>query len=164
MKTVNTPKSFQGNIVRYSVYLVIYLFLYACIYQVIHIARVNWLIDIPILIFVLLGLFFYTRRYNKEQRYFEKKTEITLASDYKLIVGATILLIAFRLLIAYFQFKKYVPFTGNQLFYLQHENNDLFWLLIIYQGLFLSIMQQFLGIGFFFNYFFRKQTFFHAMV
>lgn len=164
MKTVNTPKSFQGNIVRYSVYLVIYLFLYACIYQVIHIARVNWLIDIPILIFVLLGLFFYTRRYNKEQRYFEKKTEITLASDYKLIVGATILLIAFRLLIAYFQFKKYVPFTRNQLFYLQHENNDLFWLLIIYQGLFLSVMQQFLGIGFFFNYFFRKQTFFHAMV
>lgn len=73
MKTVNTPKSFQGNIVRYSVYLVIYLFLYACIYQVIHIARVNWLIDIPILIFVLLGLFFILEDIIKNNAILRKK-------------------------------------------------------------------------------------------
>lgn len=154
---VNTPQSKSGNLVRYGVYLFLYFIVIACKIwglwnKKLHVAGA--------IFFVIVGLFvlyFYIRRYNREQRYFEKRFSMPLLGDYGFTIGMSLFVIVSRFTISYLQAQGKLPTAYFQQAYAKNESTLLFWFLIVCLGLLLPALQIFLSTGFFFNYYFRSQ-------
>lgn len=155
---MNTPSSRQGNLTRYAVYLVFYLIVIGIKKLTVLNDHVNKIGYFFFLIFALFTLYFYIRQFNREQRFFERKTGMPLLADYGFIVGVSILVILGRVFISYLQAKGTVPLMGFQLLYQKDECNLLFWFLMFSIGILLPVMQVYLTTGFFFNYGFRAQN------
>lgn len=155
---MNTPSSRQGNLTRYAVYLVLYLIVIGIKKLTVLNDHVNKIGYFFFLIFALFTLYFYIRQFNREQRFFERKTGIPLLADYGFIVGVSILVILGRVFISYLQAKGTVPLMSFQLLYQKDECNLLFWFLMFSIGILLPAMQVYLTTGFFFNYGFRAQN------
>lgn len=155
---MNTPSSRQGNLTRYAVYLVLYLIVIGIKKLTVLNDHVNKIGYFFFLIFALFTLYFYIRQFNREQRFFERKTGMPLLADYGFIVGVSILVILGRVFISYLQAKGTVPLMSFQLLYQKDECNLLFWFLMFSIGILLPAMQVYLTTGFFFNYGFRAQN------
>ena len=153
----NTPQSKQGNLVRYCVYLIIYLLVILCRIWAICKNRFHIVGGIFFIIFGLFGMWFYIRRYNREQEFFEERVSISLLADFGFSAGVSVLVIALRFLTSYWQARHRFPMTYMQTMFSNQESTTLFWFLIIAFGIVLPILQVFLSVGFFFNYYFRTQ-------
>ncbi|MBD5429883.1 CPBP family intramembrane glutamic endopeptidase [Lactobacillus sp.] len=154
---LNTPQSKRGNLVRYGVYLFLYFIIIACKMwglwnKKLHIAGAIFFILISIFV-----LYFYIRRYNREQRYFEKRFSMPLLGDYGFTIGMSIFVIVSRFVVSYLQAQNKLPTAYFQVVYSKSESSLLFWFLIFCLGVFLPTLQIFLSTGFFFNYYFRNQ-------
>lgn len=161
---MNTPESREGNLIRYSVYLAGYLLAIGVVKLV---TRNNVLRIWDLILFALTAamvLLFYIYRFNREQRFFERQMTLSWLSDLGLTIGLTILITAFRILVMYFQAYNRLSWYGFQKAYLKHESTPMFWFLILAVGIILPILQEFLASGFLFNYLFRGDALYSAIL
>ena len=155
---MNTPESREGNLIRYLVYLAGYL-LAAGVVKLVTLKNPLRVWDVILFVLVTaMVLLFYVYRFNREQRFFETSIKWPWLGDLGLTIGLTILVTALRIIVMYLQSYNRVSWYGFQQVYLKHTNVQMFWFLIVAEGIVMPILQEFLATGFIFNYAFRKNS------
>ena len=152
---MNTPNSREGNLIRFVVYCIAYVMAVGVVELVSQKTPLRvWDLILYALVTAMV-LLFYVYRFNREQRFFERVATLPVLGDFGLTVGLTLATIASRILVMYFQTLGKVPSYGFQASFVKHESTGLFWFLMLAEGIVLPILQQYLTIGFLFNYLFR---------
>ncbi|MCI1290395.1 MAG: CPBP family intramembrane metalloprotease [Lactobacillus sp.] len=161
---MNTPASHQGNLVRITIFAVVYFIVFGVKYLAANVLQANiwgWLL---LVIVAAVGIWFHIRQFNHEEQFFVKQQRWPLLTSFTVVAGAVVLITALRILIAYLTMKQRLPESYLHKFYLQHEAARLFWLLIAADGVIMPVMQTYLTIGFFFNYWFRDSNLVNAVL
>lgn len=155
---MNTPESREGNIIRYAVYLIGYVLVFAVIKLV---TRKSPLHIWDLILFGLIAamvLLFYIYRFNREQRFFARDFKLPWLGNFSVVVLLTLIITATRITISYLQVYGKINYYDFQAIYLKNQSNDMFWFLIVVEGIILPILQEFLATGFLFNYAFRNNA------
>ena len=158
MKNLNTPRSREGNVIRYAVYLVGYVAVFAVVKLVTRKSPVHiW----DLILFGLVAamiLLFYVYRFNREQRFFARDFKLPWLGSLSTVVLLTLVITVTQISISYLQSYGRISHYDFQLIYAKSESVNMFWFLIVVQGIVLPILQEFLATGFLFNYAFRRNT------
>lgn len=155
---MNTPESREGNLIRYLFYAVGYLMAIGVVKLVTKNTVVHiWDLILYVLITAMVTLF-YVYRFNREQRFFQRRYSLPWLGDLGFTIGMTILITVLRIFVMYFQEYGKISKYGFQIIYLKHESVAMFWFLMLAYGILLPILQEFLSTGFLFNYQFRKDN------
>lgn len=155
---MNTPKSREGNVIRYAVYLIGYVMVFAVVKLV---TRKSPLHVWDLILFGVVAamiLLFYVYRYNRENRFFARDFKLPWLGNFSAVVLLTLVITATRISISYLQAYGKMPFYDFQTIYLKNQSTRMFWFLIVVQGIILPILQEFLATGFLFNYAFRRDS------
>lgn len=155
---MNTPQSREGNVIRYAVYLAGYVAVFAVVKLVIRKSPVHiW----DLILFGLVAamiLLFYVYRFNREQRFFARDFKLPWLGSLSTVVLLTLVITVTQISISYLQSYGRISHYDFQLIYAKSESVNMFWFLIVVQGIVLPILQEFLATGFLFNYAFRRNT------
>ena len=158
MKNLNTPQSREGNVIRYAVYLAGYVAVFAVVKLVTRKSPVHiW----DLILFGLVAamiLLFYVYRFNREQRFFARDLKLPWLGSLSTVVLLTLVITVTQISISYLQSYGRISHYDFQLIYAKSESVNMFWFLIVVQGIVLPILQEFLATGFLFNYAFRRNT------
>ncbi|KRL63304.1 type II CAAX prenyl endopeptidase Rce1 family protein [Lactobacillus psittaci] len=161
---MNTPRSVQGNLIRYGVYLVGYLLVIGAKALVADTGKLQtWDLILFICLTLMTGLL-YIYRFNREQRYFQRNFSLPLLGNMTVTSLMTIAIVCARLFISYLQLNGKLGYYTFQSIYAKSESTPMFWFLIIAQGVVIPVLQVFLAEGFFFNYLFRADDFLVAVM
>ena len=155
---MNTPESREGNVIRYAVYLIGYVMVFAVVKLV---TRKSPLHVWDLILFGVVAamiLLFYVYRYNRENRFFARDFKLPWLGNFSAVVLLTLVITATRISISYLQAYGKIPFYDFQTSYLKNQSTGMFWFLIVVQGIILPILQEFLATGFLFNYAFRRDS------
>lgn len=155
---MNTPQSREGNVIRYAVYLAGYVAVFAVVKLVTRKSPVHiW----DLILFGLVAamiLLFYVYRFNREQRFFARDFKLPWLGSLSTVVLLTLVITVTQISISYLQSYGRISHYDFQLIYAKSESVNMFWFLIVVQGIVLPILQEFLATGFLFNYVFRRNT------
>ncbi|MCT7719637.1 MAG: CPBP family intramembrane metalloprotease [Lactobacillus crispatus] len=155
---MNTPRSREGNVIRYAVYLAGYVAVFAVVKLVTRKSPVHiW----DLILFGLVAamiLLFYVYRFNREQRFFARDYKLPWLGSLSTVVLLTLVITVTQISISYLQSYGRISHYDFQLIYAKSESVNMFWFLIVVQGIVLPILQEFLATGFLFNYAFRRNT------
>ena len=155
---MNTPQSREGNVIRYAVYLAGYVAVFAVVKLVTRKSPVHiW----DLILFGLVAamiLLFYVYRINREQRFFARDFKLPWLGSLSTVVLLTLVITVTQISISYLQSYGRISHYDFQLIYAKSESVNMFWFLIVVQGIVLPILQEFLATGFLFNYAFRRNT------
>lgn len=155
---MNTPQSREGNVIRYAVYLAGYVAMFAVVKLVTRKSPVHiW----DLILFGLVAamiLLFYVYRFNREQRFFARDFKLPWLGSLSTVVLLTLVITVTQISISYLQSYGRISHYDFQLIYAKSESVNMFWFLIVAQGIVLPILQEFLATGFLFNYAFRRNT------
>lgn len=155
---MNTPQSREGNVIRYAVYLAGYVAVFAVVKLVTRKSPVHiW----DLILFGLVAamiLLFYVYRFNREQRFFARDFKLPWLDSLSTVVLLTLVITVTQISISYLQSYGRISHYDFQLIYAKSESVNMFWFLIVVQGIVLPILQEFLATGFLFNYAFRRNT------
>lgn len=155
---MNTPQSREGNVIRYAVYLAGYVAVFAVVKLVTRKSPVHiW----DLILFGLVAamiLLFYIYRFNREQRFFARDLKLPWLGSLSTVVLLTLVITVTQISISYLQSYGRISHYDFQLIYAKSESVNMFWFLIVVQGIVLPILQEFLATGFLFNYAFRRNT------
>ena len=155
---MNTPQSREGNVIRYAVYLAGYVAVFAVVKLVTRKSPVHiW----DLILFGLVAamiLLFYVYRFNREQRFFARDLKFPWLGSLSTVVLLTLVITVTQISISYLQSYGRISHYDFQLIYAKSESVNMFWFLIVVQGIVLPILQEFLATGFLFNYAFRRNT------
>jgi len=155
---LNTPQSREGNVIRYAVYLAGYVAVFAVVKLVTRKSLVHiW----DLILFGLVAamiLLFYVYRFNREQRFFARDFKLPWLGSLSTVVLLTLVITVTQISISYLQSYGRISHYDFQLIYAKSESVNMFWFLIVVQGIVLPILQEFLATGFLFNYAFRRNT------
>lgn len=155
---MNTPQSREGNVIRYAVYLAGYVAVFAVVKLVTRKSPVHiW----DLILFGLVAamiLLFYVYRFNREQRFFARDFKLPWLGSLSTVVLLTLVITVTQISISYLQSYGRISHYDFQLIYAKSESVNMFWFLIVVQGIVLPILQEFLTTGFLFNYAFRRNT------
>lgn len=155
---MNTPQSREGNVIRYAVYLAGYVAVFAVVKLVTRKSPVHiW----DLILFGLVAamiLLFYVYRFNREQRFFARDFKLPWLGSLSTVVLLTLVITVTQISISYLQLYGRISHYDFQLIYAKSESVNMFWFLIVVQGIVLPILQEFLATGFLFNYAFRRNT------
>lgn len=155
---MNTPQSREGNVIRYAVYLAGYVAVFAVVKLVTRKSPVHiW----DLILFGLVAamiLLFYVYRFNREQRFFACDFKLPWLGSLSTVVLLTLVITVTQISISYLQSYGRISHYDFQLIYAKSESVNMFWFLIVVQGIVLPILQEFLATGFLFNYAFRRNT------
>lgn len=155
---MNTPQSREGNVIRYAVYLAGYVAVFAVVKLVTIKSPVHiW----DLILFGLVAamiLLFYVYRFNREQRFFARDFKLPWLGSLSTVVLLTLVITVTQISISYLQSYGRISHYDFQLIYAKSESVNMFWFLIVVQGIVLPILQEFLATGFLFNYAFRRNT------
>ena len=155
---MNTPQSREGNVIRYAVYLAGYVVVFAVEKLVTRKSPVHiW----DLILFGLVAamiLLFYVYRFNREQRFFARDLKLPWLGSLSTVVLLTLVITVTQISISYLQSYGRISHYDFQLIYAKSESVNMFWFLIVVQGIVLPILQEFLATGFLFNYAFRRNT------
>lgn len=158
MKNLNTLRSREGNVIRYAVYLAGYVAVFAVVKLVTRKSPVHiW----DLILFGLVAamiLLFYVYRFNREQRFFARDYKLPWLGSLSTVVLLTLVITVTQISISYLQSYGRISHYDFQLIYAKSESVNMFWFLIVVQGIVLPILQEFLATGFLFNYAFRRNT------
>lgn len=153
---MNTPESREGNIIRYAVYLIGYVMVFAVMKLVTLKSPLHvW----DVILFGLVAamvLLFYVYRFNREQRFFARDAKLPWLGNLTAVILLTLVITATRISLSYLQAYGKISSYDFQTLYLKHESVEMFWFLVVVQGIILPILQEFLATGFLFNYAFRN--------
>ena len=103
-------------------------------------------------------LLFYVYRFNREQRFFARDFKLPWLGSLSTVVLLTLVITVTQISISYLQSYGRISHYDFQLIYAKSESVNMFWFLIVVQGIVLPILQEFLATGFLFNYAFRRNT------
>ena len=103
-------------------------------------------------------LLFYVYRFNREQRFFARDYKLPWLGSLSTVVLLTLVITVTQISISYLQSYGRISHYDFQLIYAKSESVNMFWFLIVVQGIVLPILQEFLATGFLFNYAFRRNT------
>jgi uncharacterized protein len=155
---VNTPASREGNLIRYIFYIIGYLM----VAGVIKLVAMNSPLHLwDLILFGLVSLMillFFTYRFNREQRYFDREFSGKWLNNFSLTIILTIVVTALRIFVSWLQSYTRLRPYGFQTIYLRHESVSNYWFMLVALGVVLPILQEFLITGFLFNYTFRRNT------
>ena len=155
---MNTPQSREGNVIRYAVYLAGYVAVFAVVKLVTRKSPAHiW----DLILFGLVAamiLLFYVYRFNREQRFFARDFKLPWLGSLSTVVLLTLVITVTQISISYLQSYGRISHYDFQLIYAKSESVNMFWFLIVVQGIVLPILQEFLATGFLFNYAFRRNT------
>lgn len=155
---MNTPQSREGNVIRYAVYLAGYVAVFAVVKLVTRKSPVHiW----DLILFGLVAamiLLFYVYRFNREQRFFARDFKLPWLGSLSTVVLLTLVITVTQISVSYLQSYGRISHYDFQLIYAKSESVNMFWFLIVVQGIVLPILQEFLATGFLFNYAFRRNT------
>ena len=155
---MNTPQSREGNVIRYAVYLAGYVAVFAVVKLVTRKSPVHiW----DLILFGLVAamiLLFYVYRFNREQRFFARDFKLPWLGSLSTVVLLTLVITVTQISISYLQSYGRISHYDFQLIYAKSESVNMFWFLIVVQGIVLPILKEFLATGFLFNYAFRRNT------
>lgn len=155
---MNTPQSREGNVIRYAVYLAGYVAVFAVVKLVTRKSPVHiW----DLILFGLVAamiLLFYVYRFNREQHFFARDFKLPWLGSLSTVVLLTLVITVTQISISYLQSYGRISHYDFQLIYAKSESVNMFWFLIVVQGIVLPILQEFLATGFLFNYAFRRNT------
>lgn len=155
---MNTPQSREGNVIRYALYLAGYVAVFAVVKLVTRKSPVHiW----DLILFGLVAamiLLFYVYRFNREQRFFARDFKLPWLGSLSTVVLLTLVITVTQISISYLQSYGRISHYDFQLIYAKSESVNMFWFLIVVQGIVLPILQEFLATGFLFNYAFRRNT------
>lgn len=155
---MNTPQSREGNVIRYAIYLAGYVAVFAVVKLVTRKSPVHiW----DLILFGLVAamiLLFYVYRFNREQRFFARDFKLPWLGSLSTVVLLTLVITVTQISISYLQSYGRISHYDFQLIYAKSESVNMFWFLIVVQGIVLPILQEFLATGFLFNYAFRRNT------
>lgn len=155
---MNTPQSREGNVIRYAVYLAGYVAVFAVVKLVTRKSPVHiW----DLILFGLVAamiLLFYVYRFNREQRFFARDFKLPWLGSLSTVVLLTLVITVTQISISYLQSYGRISHYDFELIYAKSESVNMFWFLIVVQGIVLPILQEFLATGFLFNYAFRRNT------
>lgn len=155
---MNTPQSREGNVIRYAVYLAGYVAVFAVVKLVTRKSPVHiW----DLILFGLVAamiLLFYVYRFNREQRFFARDFKLPWLGSLSTVVLLTLVITVTQISISYLQSYGRISHYDFQLIYAKSESVNMFWFLIVVQGIVLPSLQEFLATGFLFNYAFRRNT------
>ncbi|EEU20565.2 hypothetical protein HMPREF0525_01145 [Lactobacillus jensenii 27-2-CHN] len=155
---LNSPKSVQGNLIRYTVYIVGYLMVVGAKELCANSSPLHIWDLILFAIVTIMTLLLFVYRFKREQRYFERVNKVNLLDNIKVTLFLSFFVFFLRGLISYLQVIHYLNSYTFQLTYAKHESVSMFWFLILSQGLVLPFLQVFLAEGFMFNYLFRDNV------
>ncbi|MGX4763852.1 CPBP family glutamic-type intramembrane protease [Holzapfeliella sp. JNUCC 72] len=155
---MNTPNSKIGNLTRYFIYLIIYFIYLFFQSQAIEHGTNHLFWTIGLIVIFGLSCYFYLRQFVLEERRFFKREYDSWSVHIKLIVIATAIIALIRLYVSFQQYSGHLALTSPQSFYLANATTTLFWSSIVFKGILMSILQGFIVNGFFFNYFFKRNT------
>ncbi|MEW4587014.1 CPBP family glutamic-type intramembrane protease, partial [Lactobacillus crispatus] len=152
----DSPNSPEGNGIRYLCYLLGYMVVLA-VYKFVTKDLPPSILDMTFFFVASIGiLYFITSRYNaEEKRYFSSYYEAPFLSHFWVTVGLFFLVTALRISIDYLQALKQMPMFTYQYNYQVNNSQQLFWFLVMSKGIILPLLQLYILVGFFFNYFFR---------
>ncbi|WP_195922164.1 CPBP family intramembrane glutamic endopeptidase [Lactobacillus crispatus] len=155
---MNTPQSREGNVIRYAVYLAGYVAVFAVVKLVTRKSPVHiWDLILFGLVAAMIMLF-YVYRFNREQRFFARDFKLPWLGSLSTVVLLTLVITVTQISISYLQSYGRISHYDFQLIYAKSESVNMFWFLIVVQGIVLPILQEFLATGFLFNYAFRRNT------
>lgn len=155
---MNTPQSREGNVIRYAVYLAGYVAVFAVVKLVTRKSPVHiWDLSLFGLVAAMI-LLFYVYRFNREQRFFARDFKLPWLGSLSTVVLLTLVITVTQISISYLQSYGRISHYDFQLIYAKSESVNMFWFLIVVQGIVLPILQEFLATGFLFNYAFRRNT------
>lgn len=144
--------------IRYAVYLAGYVAVFAVVKLVTRKSPVHiW----DLILFGLVAamiLLFYVYRFNREQRFFARDFKLPWLGSLSTVVLLTLVITVTQISISYLQSYGRISHYDFQLIYAKSESVNMFWFLIVVQGIVLPILQEFLATGFLFNYAFRRNT------
>lgn len=155
---MNTPESREGNVIRYAVYLIGYVLVFAVVKLVTRKSPLHIWNLILFGVTAAMILLFYIYRYNRENRFFARDFKLPWLGNFSAVVLLTLVITATRILISYLQAYGKINFYDFQIIYLRDQSVGMFWFLIVAQGIILPMLQEFLATGFLFNYVFRKES------
>ncbi len=155
---LNSPKSVQGNLIRYAVFIVGYLMVIGAKELCANSSKLHIWDLILFAVVTVMTFLLYVYRFKREQRYFEKVNKVSLLDNIKVTLWLSFLIFFLRGLVSYLQVNQYINSYTFQLTYAKHESVSMFWFLIFAQGLVLPFLQVFLAEGFLFNYLFRDNV------
>jgi hypothetical protein len=145
-------------VIRYAVYLAGYVAVFAVVKLVTRKSPVHiW----DLILFGLVAamiLLFYVYRFNREQRFFARDYKLPWLGSLSTVVLLTLVITVTQISISYLQSYGRISHYDFQLIYAKSESVNMFWFLIVVQGIVLPILQEFLATGFLFNYAFRRNT------
>ena len=155
---MNTPQSREGNVIRYAVYLAGYVAVFAVVKLVTRKSPAHiWYLILFGLVAAMI-LLFYVYRFNREQRFFARDFKLPWLGSLSTVVLLTLVITVTQISISYLQSYGRISHYDFQLIYAKSESVNMFWFLIVVQGIVLPILQEFLATGFLFNYAFRRNT------
>lgn len=154
---MNTPRSREGNLVRYLVYFVVFVFTALADNLAIKSPSISIWNVILFLVLAAMCLLFYIYRYNREQRFFDSRFNIPWLSSFNFTLLLSFVVAAGRIGISYLQLYKGMPASGLQLAYASHSTSALYWFMMLANGVVLPILEEYLCTGFLFNYWFRTE-------
>ena len=155
---MNTPESREGNIIRYAVYLIGYVMVFAVVKLVTRKSPLHVWDLILFAITAAMVLLFYRYRYIRENRFFARDFKLPWLGNFSAVVLMTLVITATRISISYLQSYGKIGYYDFQTIYLRNQSVNMFWFLVLVQGIVLPILQEFLATGFLFNYAFRRST------
>lgn len=158
VKVLNTPESREGNIIRYAVYLIGYVMVFAVVKLVTRKPPLRVWDVILFAVTAAMVLLFYIYRYIRENRFFARDFKLPWLGNFSMVVLLTLVITATRISISYLQSYGKIGYYDFQMIYLRNQSVNMFWFLILVQGIVLPILQEFMATGFLFNYAFRKNT------
>ena len=158
VKVLNTPESREGNIIRYAVYLIGYVMVFAVVKLVTRKPPLRVGDVILFAVTAAMVLLFYIYRYIRENRFFARDFKLPWLGNFSVVVLLTLVITATRISISYLQSYGKIGYYDFQMIYLRNQSVNMFWFLILVQGIVLPILQEFMATGFLFNYAFRKNT------
>lgn len=154
---MNTPRSREGNLVRYLVYFVVFVFTALADNLAIKSPSISIWNVILFLVLAAMCLLFYIYRYNREQRFFDSRFNVPWLSSFNFTLLLSFVVAAGRIGISYLQLYKGMPASGLQQAYASHSTSSLYWFMMLANGLVLPILGEYLCTGFLFNYWFRTE-------
>ena len=151
---MNTPQSREGNVIRYLVYFAVFMFTALADNLAIKSSAISiWNIILFIIVASMCTLF-YIYRYNREQRFFDSRFNVSWLSSFRMTLALSLVVAGGRIGISYLQLYRGMAASPLQNAYLAPASTLLYWFMMVANGLVMPILEEYLCTGFLFNYWF----------
>lgn len=154
---MNTPRSREGNMIRYLVYLIFFIMVALTDNLALRSSAISiWHVILFLIVAAMCSLF-YVYRFKREQRFFDLSYNSAWTSCYKQTLILSVAVALIRIGVSYLQLYQGAPASGLQMAYMQHSSNLLYWFVMLANGIVLPVLEEYLCSGFLFNYWFRNE-------